>query len=65
MAGSFGYQQEYYDLSMDVGDELASEFATADTRDRTVLASGTSCLEQLDSLLARKPTHPIEFVAPR
>jgi Fe-S oxidoreductase len=65
MAGSFGYKQEYYDLSMDVGDELAAQFSTDETRDRTVVASGTSCLEQLDSLLQRVPTHPVELVAPR
>ncbi|MFC7020314.1 MULTISPECIES: LUD domain-containing protein [Haloarcula] len=65
MAGSFGYKQEYYDLSMDVGDELATQFTTDETRDRTVVASGTSCLEQLDSLLQRVPTHPVELVAPR
>jgi iron-sulfur cluster protein len=64
MAGSFGYKREYYDLAVDVGEELADQFSTADTRDRTVLASGTSCLEQLDALLNRPSTHPIEFVAP-
>ena len=64
MAGSFGYKQEYYDLAMDVGDELAEQFTETDTRDRTVVASGTSCLEQLDSLLTRAPTHPVELIAP-
>ncbi len=27
MAGSFGYKQEYYELSMDVGKELGEQFA--------------------------------------
>jgi len=65
MAGSFGYKQEYYDLAVDVGGELAEQFSGGDCGDRTVLASGTSCLEQLDALLDRPSTHPIEFVAPR
>jgi len=64
MAGSFGYKQEYYDLAMDVGDTLAAQFSDAEMADRRVLASGTSCLEQLDSLLTRRPTHPVELVAP-
>jgi Fe-S oxidoreductase len=64
MAGSFGYKSEYYDLSMDVGDDLRSQFSTPETRERTVVASGTSCLEQLDSMLARPSQHPVELVAP-
>jgi iron-sulfur cluster protein len=64
MAGSFGYKSEYYELSMDVGDELKRQFQTDEARDRTVVASGTSCLEQLDSLLRRPSQHPIQLVAP-
>ena len=64
MAGSFGYKDTYYELSMDVGDDLAEQFSTAEARDRTVVASGTSCLEQLDALLSRPSTHPVELVAP-
>jgi L-lactate utilization protein LutB len=64
MAGSFGYKDTYYELSMDVGDDLAEQFSTAEARDRTVVASGTSCLEQLDALLSRPSTHPVELIAP-
>jgi len=64
MAGSFGYKDTYYELSMDVGEDLAEQFSTAETRDRTVVASGTSCLEQLDALLSRPSTHPVELIAP-
>jgi len=64
MAGSFGYKTDYYDVSMAVGEELAAEFTTPETEDRTVVASGTSCLEQLDDLLIRPPKHPIELIAP-
>ncbi len=65
MAGSFGYKREYYDLAMDVGESLAEQFSGQEMDDRHVLASGTSCIEQLDSLLSRRPSHPVEFVAPR
>ncbi|MFC6906462.1 LUD domain-containing protein [Halalkalicoccus tibetensis] len=64
MAGSFGYKEQYYELAMDVGYELEDEFEQPGERDRTVLASGTSCTDQLDALLERKPRHPIEFIAP-
>lgn len=63
MAGSFGYKSEYYDLSMDVGEVLATQFEKA-TDERTVVASGTSCMEQLDSLLSAGTRHPIELLDP-
>ena len=63
MAGSFGYKEDYYEVSMAVGEELASQFTTPETDDRTVVASGTSCLDQLDDLLQRPPKHPIELLA--
>jgi iron-sulfur cluster protein len=64
MAGSFGYKTDYYELSMDVGEPLREQFTDADGRNRTVLASGTSCLDQLDALLDRANQHPIELIAP-
>ena len=64
MAGSFGYKQEYYDVSMAVGEELETQFTTAETDERTIVASGTSCQEQLDDLLTRSPRHPIELLTP-
>ncbi|EMA68031.1 LUD domain-containing protein [Halorubrum kocurii] len=65
MAGSFGYKSEYYELSMDVGESLGDQFTTDDTADRTVVASGTSCLEQLDALLTRRPAHPVRLLDER
>jgi iron-sulfur cluster protein len=64
MAGSFGYKKQYYDVAMAVGDELREQFSTEEASDRTVVASGTSCLEQLDSLLDRPSTHPVELLDP-
>ncbi|WP_049889084.1 LUD domain-containing protein [Natronolimnohabitans innermongolicus] len=60
MAGSFGYKREYYELSVDVGERLATEFEDAET----VVASGTSCGDQLEGLLERDVPHPIEMIAP-
>ncbi|WP_251329701.1 LUD domain-containing protein [Haloplanus pelagicus] len=63
MAGSFGYKTEFYELSMDVGERLADQFADA-AENRTVVASGTSCMEQLDDLLGPTPRHPVELIDP-
>ncbi|MFC7029120.1 LUD domain-containing protein [Halomicroarcula sp. GCM10025710] len=63
MAGSFGYKSDYYDVSVAVGNDLRDQFTDADASDRTVVASGTSCLEQLDDLLERPTRHPIQPLA--
>ncbi|MFA9424953.1 LUD domain-containing protein [Natronorubrum sp. A-ect3] len=65
MAGSFGYKQEYYELSMDVGDRLADQFSAPDAQNRLVVASGTSCEDQLEDLLERDAAHPVEVLDPR
>jgi len=64
MAGSFGYKADYYDVSMDVGAQLREQLDAAGNADRVPVASGTSCLEQIDALLSRTPTHPVELLDP-
>jgi Fe-S oxidoreductase len=61
MAGSFGYKSQYFDLAMAVGESLAEQL---DDPSRQLVASGTSCQEQLDSLLDREARHPVEIVDP-
>ncbi|WP_435359601.1 LUD domain-containing protein [Haloarchaeobius sp. DFWS5] len=58
MAGSFGYKTEYYELSMDVGEPLGQQFAD----ESVVVASGTSCTEQLGDLLSQGIRHPVELL---
>jgi iron-sulfur cluster protein len=62
MAGSFGYKSQYYELSMDVGSDLEAQFA--DETDRTLVASGTSCIEQMETLFGQDVTHPVELLDP-
>ncbi|MBB6646194.1 LUD domain-containing protein [Halobellus ruber] len=64
MAGSFGYKSDYYELSMAVGERLESQFTEPETEGRRVVASGVSCVEQLDSLLERPASHPVHLVDP-
>lgn len=64
MAGSFGYKTDYYDVSMAVGEDLREQFTETEAEGRVVLASGTSCQEQIDSLLKRDAYHPIEVLSP-
>ncbi len=65
MAGSFGYKRDFYDLSMAVGNDLFSQViqSEGDGGPRALLASGTSCTEQLQDGLHRPVLHPLELLA--
>ena len=64
MAGSFGYKKEYYDLSMAVGQDLFQQVAEAESGGpRVLVATGTSCHEQLASGLKRQVFYPTELLA--
>jgi iron-sulfur cluster protein len=65
MAGSFGYKKEYYELSMAVGEDLFAQVRRAEDNaaPRALIASGTSCTEQLHAGLHRQVLHPIELLA--
>jgi Fe-S oxidoreductase len=60
MAGSFGYKQEHYDLSVAVGADLTADLDAT----RRPAASGTSCREQIGDLTGREVPHPVELVVP-
>ena len=63
MAGSFGYKKDYYELSMAVGADLASQVRAAEhDGPRALVATGTSCQEQLHSLLDRSVLHPAQLL---
>ena len=64
MAGSFGYKKDFYDLSLAVGADLFGQVVQKD-RDggaRQIIASGTSCTEQLHAGFERKIMHPMELL---
>jgi iron-sulfur cluster protein len=65
MAGSFGYKKDFYDLSMAVGADLFGQVVQQDRNGgaRQLLASGTSCTEQLRAGFERSVLHPIELLA--
>jgi FAD/FMN-containing dehydrogenase/Fe-S oxidoreductase len=62
MAGSFGYEQEHYEVSMKVG-ELVLFPAVRKADSNTLLtASGTSCRHQIADGTGRKAKHPVEVL---
>lgn len=62
MAGSFGYEQEHYDLSMKIGEMVL--FPAVRKADIQVLisASGTSCRHHIHDATGRKALHPVEVL---
>jgi Fe-S oxidoreductase len=65
MAGSFGYKKDFYELSMAVGEDLFAQVRAAEEgqEPRALIASGTSCTEQLHAGFERHVWHPVELLA--
>jgi Fe-S oxidoreductase len=61
MAGSFGFEREHYDLSVQVASlELLPALAAAP--EALVVAPGTSCRHQIRDLTGRRALHPLELL---
>ena len=62
MAGSFGYEREHYELSMQIG-ELVVFPAVRDAGESAIIAApGTSCRHQIHDGTQRKALHPVEVL---
>jgi hypothetical protein len=62
MAGSFGYEKEHYDLSMQVGeDSLFPKIRNTD-KSVTIAAPGTSCRHQVFDGTKRIAEHPVSIL---
>jgi FAD/FMN-containing dehydrogenase/Fe-S oxidoreductase len=62
MAGSFGYEKEHYDVSMQIGEQTLFP-AVRKAPDATVIsANGTSCRHQIKDGTGRIAKHPITIL---
>lgn len=62
MAGSFGYEKEHYEISMNIG-ELVLLPAVRNAADDTIIAApGTSCRHQIKDGTGKKALHPVEVL---
>ncbi|MCK8491562.1 FAD-binding protein [Spirosoma sp. RP8] len=62
MAGSFGYEAEHYDVSMQVGELVLFPTVRQQPDDVLIAAPGTSCRHQIKDGTARKAKHPAEIL---
>ena len=58
MAGSFGYEKEHYDLSMQVGEDTLFPKVRNLEQNVEIAAAGTSCRHQIWDGTKRKAVHP-------
>ena len=62
MAGSFGYEQEHYELSMKIGELVLFPTVRKQPEEVIIAAPGTSCRHQIHDGTGRKALHPVEIL---
>ncbi|MFY0598235.1 MAG: FAD-binding protein [Cyclobacteriaceae bacterium] len=62
MAGSFGYEKEHFDLSMQIGELVLFPTVRKQPKEVIIAAPGTSCRHQIKDGTGRKSMHPVEIL---
>ena len=62
MAGSFGYEKEHYNLSMEIGNLILFPEINKSKSETLIVAPGTSCRQQIKDATGRKVYHPVEVL---
>jgi FAD/FMN-containing dehydrogenase/Fe-S oxidoreductase len=62
MAGSFGYEKEHYDLSMQIGELVLFPTVRSQPEEVEIVASGTSCRHQIHDGTKRHAKHAAEIL---
>jgi FAD/FMN-containing dehydrogenase/Fe-S oxidoreductase len=62
MAGSFGFESEHYDVSMQIGEDRLFPAVRAEPDSTIVAATGVSCRQQIAHGTTRRAHHPVELI---
>ena len=62
MAGSFGYEKEHYDISMQIAERKLLPAVRDQKQDTLIAASGFSCRHQIIQGAGRSVLHPVEIL---
>jgi len=62
MAGSFGYEKEHYDISVNIGELILMPEVRKTSEHTIISAPGTSCRQQIKDGTGRISLHPIEVL---
>jgi Fe-S oxidoreductase len=62
MAGSFGYEKEHYELSMQIGELKLFPSVRKASENTIIAANGTSCRHQIEDGTQRNALHPVTIL---
>jgi Fe-S oxidoreductase len=62
MAGSFGFEAEHYEVSMQVGEDRLFPAVRAEPEGTVIAATGVSCRQQIAHGTTRRAHHPVELI---
>jgi Fe-S oxidoreductase len=62
MAGSFGYEREHFELSIQIGELVLFPAVREAAADSIIAAPGTSCRHQIKDGTGRTALHPVEIL---
>jgi len=62
MAGSFGYEKEHYELSIQIGELDLFPAVRKSSSEEIIAAPGTSCRHHIEDGTGRKVLHPVEVL---
>ena len=62
MAGSFGYEKEHYEVSMQIGELVLFPYIRNTSQDVVIAAPGISCRHQIKDGTGRTAMHPVEIL---
>jgi Fe-S oxidoreductase len=63
MAGSFGYEKEHFDISLQMAERRLAPAAREAPESTLLVAPGTSCRHQIHDTTGRRAHHPAEVAA--
>jgi len=62
MAGSFGYEKEHYQVSMNIGEQTLFPAIRKASEETIIAANGTSCRHQIKDGTQREAKHPVTIL---
>lgn len=63
MAGSFGYEKEHYEVSMQIGEQTLFPAVRKASEETVIAAPGTSCRHQILDGTGKMALHPVQIMA--
>ncbi|SHI48101.1 FAD/FMN-containing dehydrogenase [Mesonia phycicola] len=62
MAGSFGYEKEHYEVSMQIGEQTLFPAVKRANAETIIIANGTSCRHQIKDGTQKNAYHPVSIL---